>query len=93
MEEISGDASKEVRVYVCLYVSRCTHLIYIVIVCICMYVHIGRSVLGLLIDRVPLTSEKKAHKVLHLCQRFKLKEQGAYVCTGNWTDVSVIYLG
>jgi nuclear pore complex protein Nup85 len=45
-----------------------------------MYVHIGRSVLGLLIDRVPLTSEKKAHKVLHLCQRFKLKEQAKCVC-------------
>ena len=32
--------------------------------------------LALLIERIPLTSEAKTHKVLHICTRFQLKEQG-----------------
>lgn len=35
----------------------------------------GRHYMELLVERIPLTSEKKANQVIHLCQRYNLKEQ------------------
>lgn len=35
-----------------------------------------RHHMALHIERVPLTSERKATKVLHLCQQFQMREQG-----------------
>ena len=36
--------------------------------------------MALHVERVPLTSARKATKVLQLCQRFQLREQGKSVC-------------
>lgn len=35
----------------------------------------GHHYMQLLVERVPLTTERKANKVIHLCQRYHLKEQ------------------
>ena len=35
----------------------------------------GRHYMGLLVERIPLTTERKANKVIHLCQRYHLKDQ------------------
>jgi nuclear pore complex protein Nup85 len=40
----------------------------------------GRHHLALQLERVPLSSARKASKVLHLCRKFQLKEQGESVC-------------
>lgn len=40
----------------------------------------GRYYMALHIERIPLTSAKKAFKVLRLCEKFQLKEQGEGVC-------------
>ena len=36
----------------------------------------GQHYMQLLVERIPLTSERKADKVIHLCQHYHLKEQG-----------------
>ena len=46
-----------------------------------------RSMLAILIDRIPLDSEKKTHKVLHICDQFKLKDQGTYITGCSYTVV------
>ena len=44
--------------------------------------------LAILIDRIPLDSEKKAHKVLHICNQFKLKDQGTHIASCSCTVVN-----
>lgn len=36
---------------------------------------LGHHYMQLLVERVPITTERKANKVIHLCQRYHLKEQ------------------
>ena len=45
----------------------------------------GQHYMQLLVERIPLTSERKADKVIHLCQHYHLKEQGEGVweCFGG----------
>lgn len=40
--------------------------------------HWCRYYMALHIERIPLTSAKKAFKVLRLCEKFQLKEQGSH---------------
>lgn len=38
----------------------------------------GTHYMELLVERIPLNTEKKANKVIHLCQRYHLKEKGVF---------------
>lgn len=42
----------------------------------------GRHYMALLLERIPLTTEKKANKVIHFCQRYHLKDQSMSTPTG-----------
>lgn len=45
----------------------------------------GQHYMQLLVERVPLTSDRRANKLIHLCQRYNLKEQGEWGMGKEWS--------